>query len=85
MRWETLGIVFSALVQAILSLPERDAFFCTQRCERKDRKAFAVEMKDCLQACVTLSNWMDLINLPMVGLLAKNVISQTIISGDTSK
>ncbi|TVY65620.1 hypothetical protein LSUE1_G008261 [Lachnellula suecica] len=81
---ETVGIVFSALVSATLSLPEKDAFFCTQRGERKDRKAFAVEMKDCVQACITLSNWMDLINLPMVALLAKNLVLQTVISGDAS-
>jgi len=85
MRWETIGIVFACLVTATLSLPERDAFFCTQRGDRRDRKLFAVEMKDCVQACITLSNWKDLINLPMVALLAKNLILQTVISGDTSK
>jgi hypothetical protein len=85
MRWETVGFLFTGLVQATLSLPERDAFFCTQKGERRDRKSFAVEMKDCLQACIMLSNWMDLINLPMVTLLAKNLILQTVISGDTSK
>jgi hypothetical protein len=85
MRWETIGIVFACLVTATLSLPERDGFFCTQRGDRRDRKLFAVEMKDCVQACITLSNWKDLINLPMVGLLAKNLILQTVISGDTSK
>ncbi|KAF4635056.1 hypothetical protein G7Y89_g3055 [Cudoniella acicularis] len=84
LRWESLGIVYSALASATLSLPERDAFFTTQRGNRKDRKSFAVEMKDCVQACITLSNYMDLINLPMVALLTKNLILQTVISGDTS-
>ncbi|TVY34147.1 hypothetical protein LSUB1_G006396 [Lachnellula subtilissima] len=85
MRWETVGLVFCALTQATLSLQERDAFFCTQTGNRKDRKTFAVEMKDCVQACITLSNWMDLINLPMVSLLSRNLVLQTVISGDTSK
>lgn len=76
MRWETIGLVFSGLAQATLSLPERDAFFCTQMGTRKDRKAFAVEMKECVQACITLSNWMDLINLPMVTLLSRNLVLQ---------
>ncbi|KAG9238861.1 hypothetical protein BJ875DRAFT_285697 [Amylocarpus encephaloides] len=84
LRWEILGIVYSALTNATLSLPERDAFFCTQKGVRRDRKVFAVEMKDCVQACVTLSNYMDLINFPMVALLTKNLILQTVISGDTS-
>ncbi|TVY46496.1 hypothetical protein LOCC1_G001894 [Lachnellula occidentalis] len=84
MRWETVGLVFAGLAQATLSLPERDAIFCTQIGNRKDRKAFAVEMKECVQACITLSNWMDLINLPMVTLLSRNLVLQTVISGDTS-
>ncbi|CAG8982274.1 hypothetical protein HYALB_00004508 [Hymenoscyphus albidus] len=84
LRWEILGMVFSALTSATLSLPERDAFFTTQKGPRRDRKSFAVEMKDCVQACVNLSNYMDLINFPMVALLTKNLILQTVISGDTS-
>jgi hypothetical protein len=60
LRWESLGIVFCALVSAILSLPERDAFFRTQRGTRSNRKEFAVEMKNCVQACITLSNFQDL-------------------------
>ena len=85
LRWEILGYVYSALTSATLSLPERDAFFRTQKGGRSNRKVFAVEMKDCVQACVTLSNYMDLINFPMVALLARNLTLQTVISGDTSK
>ncbi|KAH8656163.1 hypothetical protein BGZ60DRAFT_385064 [Tricladium varicosporioides] len=84
LRWESLGIVYAGLCSALLSLPERDAFFCTQRGSRKDRKSFAVELKDCVQACITLSNYLDLINIPMVVLLTKNLVLQTVISGDTS-
>ena len=85
LRWETLGAVFGALTSATLSLPERDAFFCTQRGQRKNRKHFAMEMKDCVQTCLTLSNYLDLINMQMVCLLAKNLILQTVLSGDTSE
>jgi hypothetical protein len=85
LRWESLGSVFGALTTATLSLPERDAFFTTQRGARSNRKQFAVEMKDCVQACVTLSNYQDLINMQMVSLLVKNLILQTVISGDTSR
>ncbi|RDW92003.1 hypothetical protein BP5796_01397 [Coleophoma crateriformis] len=84
MRWETLGAVFTTLGHAILSLPERDPFFCSQRGLRSNRKAWASELKDCVQACVTLSNYGDLINVHMVALLAKNHLFQTIISGDAS-
>lgn len=52
---------------------------------RVDRKHFAVEMKDCLQACITLSNYMDLLNILMVALLYRNYLMQTVISGDTSR
>lgn len=85
MRWESLGGVYGALTTAILSLPERDAFFSTQRGDRRNRRNFSVEMKECVQACVTLSNYMDLINSTMVSLLVKNLILQTVISGDASK
>lgn len=84
-RWETLGTVYGALTTAILSLPERDAFFATQKGERRNRRSFAVEMKDCVQACITLSNYMDLINVPMVSLLVRNLVLQTVLSGDASK
>jgi hypothetical protein len=77
LRWETLGSVFAAITNATLSLPERDAFFCTQRAPRSNRKEFSVEMKDCVQACITLSNYQDLINMQMVSLLVKNLILQT--------
>ncbi|CZT10242.1 hypothetical protein WAI453_009350 [Rhynchosporium graminicola] len=83
-RWESLGSVYGALTTSILSLPERDAFFATQRGERRNRRDFAVEMKDCVQACITLSNYMDLINVPMVALLTKNFVLQTVLSGDAS-
>ncbi len=76
LRWESLGGVFGALTTAILSLPERDAFFTTQRGDRRIRRNFSVEMKDCVQACITLSNYMDLINPIMVSLLVKNLILQ---------
>jgi hypothetical protein len=85
LRWETLGAVFGALTGATLSLHERDAFFCTQRGQRSNRKLFAMEMKDCVQTCITLSNYMDLINMQMVSLLTKNLILQTVLSGDTSE
>lgn len=82
LRWEVVGQVYGALAGAILSLGERDPFFGTQEGERRDRRRFAVEMKECTQACVTLSNFVDLINLPMVALLVKNLVLQTVISGD---
>lgn len=85
LRWEAVGAIFCGLTSAVLSLQERDAFFTTQRCSRLDRKHFAVEMKDCLQACITLSNYMDLLNILMIACLCKNLILQTILSGDTSK
>lgn len=85
LRWESLGGVYGSLTTAILSLPERDAFFTTQRGDRRNRRNFSVELKDCVQACITLSNYMDLINPQMVNLLVKNLILQTVISGDASK
>jgi hypothetical protein len=85
LRWESLGSVFGALTSAILSLPERDAFFCSRKGHRSNRKNFAMEMKDCVQACITLSNYMDILNVHMVSLLAKNLILQTVLSGDTSE
>lgn len=85
LRWEILGGIFSALTKAVLSLTERDPFFSTQRGERRSRRNFSIELKDCVQACITLSNYMDLINVPMVALLLKNLILETVISGDVSK
>ena len=85
LRWESLGLVYGAMTSAILSLPERDPFFTTQSGQRNDRKAFALEMKDCVQACVTLSSHTDLINPLMVSLLVKNLLLQSVCSGDTSE
>ncbi|CCD55295.1 similar to transcription factor Cys6 [Botrytis cinerea T4] len=84
MRWESVGLIFAALCRCVLSLSERDAFFTTQPGQRKDRKHFAMELKDCIQACVTLSNYMDYINTVMVGLLTENLIITTVIMGDAS-
>jgi hypothetical protein len=81
LRWESLGMVIASLTTAILSLPDREPFFTG----RKDRRTLAVEMKDCVQACGLLSNYMDLINIVMVALLARNLILQTVLSGDASK
>lgn len=85
LRWEAVGTVIAELTHAILSIPERDCFFCSQEIKsRKDRRGFAMEMKDLTQACVTLSNYGELINMQMVALLGKNMHLQTILSGDTS-
>jgi hypothetical protein len=84
LRWEAVGNVYAALCTAILSLPDRDPFFATQKGESQNRSNFSVKMKDCLQACITLSNYMELINVMMVVLLVKNMILQTLISGDIS-
>lgn len=76
MRWETLGGIFCALGHAILSFPERDPFFCRKQDQKSNRKMWASELKGCVQACVTLSNYGDLINAHMVALLAKNHLFQ---------
>lgn len=85
LRWETLGTIFGILATTVLLLPERDPFFLTQRGKRRYKRNFSIELKDCVQACVTLANYMDLINVPMVALLLKNLKLQAIISGDISK
>lgn len=84
MRWEAVGCMLAGLASALLSLPERDGFFTTQRSARTDRKHFAVEMKDCLQACISLSNYMDFLNILMVAITCRNMFLQTVLSGDTS-
>ncbi|KAH8592975.1 hypothetical protein B0O99DRAFT_689190 [Bisporella sp. PMI_857] len=84
LRWETIGMIFACLTAALLSIPERDGFYCTQVESRRNRKHFAMEMKDCVQACITLSNYMDLINMQMVALLFSNLMLQTLLGGDTS-
>jgi hypothetical protein len=84
LTWETLDTIFGALTSAVLSLPERDHCFSTQRGERCKRN-FSIELKDYVQACITLANYMDLINVSMVALLLKNLKLQTIFSSDVSK
>jgi hypothetical protein len=84
LRWEAVGNVYAALCTAIISLPDRDPFFAKQKGECKNRRNFSVKMKDCVQACITLSNYMELINVMMIALLVKNMILQTLISGDIS-
>lgn len=83
-RWEILGQIFITLASALLSIPDRDPFFTTQKGSRSNRKHFAIEMKDAAQACITLSNYTDLLNVQMVALLTKNMILSTVIHGDTS-
>ena len=85
LRWESLGSVFAALAGAILSLPERDAFFCSQKGARSNRQNFAMEMKDCVQTCINLSNYADQLSVHMVSLLLRNFTLQTVLSGDTSE
>lgn len=85
LRWESLGCVLAAIISAILSLPDGDAFFCTQKGQRANRKLFALELKDCVQACIILSSYMDNLNVQMVALLAKNLVMTTVLSGDTSE
>jgi len=84
LRWEAVGNLYAALFTASLSLPDRDPFFATQKGENRNRRNFSVKMKDCVQACITLSNYMELMNVMMVALLVKNLILQTLISGDVS-
>lgn len=85
LRWEIVGSVFGALTTAVRLLPERDPFFSTQQGERRSKNSFTMELKDCVQACITLSNYLDFLNIPMVALLLKNLKLQTVISGDVSK
>lgn len=85
MRWEAIGCVFAGLSSALLSLPERDGFFTTQTGARMDRNHFAVEMKDCLQACMSLSTYLDFLNILTVVITCRNMTLQTVVSGDTSK
>ncbi|PQE31313.1 fungal specific transcription factor protein [Rutstroemia sp. NJR-2017a WRK4] len=84
LRWEAVGLVFSAIAFSVVSYSDRDAFFTTQSGPRRDRRHFALELKDCVQSCVTLSNYMDYINMLMVTLLLENLILTTILSGDAS-
>jgi hypothetical protein len=84
LRWEAVGLVFSAICFAVVRYSERDAFFATLSGPRRDRRHFALELKDCIQSCVTLSNYMDYINMLMISLLIENLILTTILSGDAS-
>jgi hypothetical protein len=82
LRWEIIGALFGCMTSGILSLPERHAFF-TARGSRRSKKQYTKEMKDCVQTCISLSNYSDRLNVQMVALLAKNLILETVISGDS--
>ncbi|KAM3077180.1 hypothetical protein ACMFMG_003356 [Clarireedia jacksonii] len=50
LRWEAVGLVFSAICFAVVGHSERDAFYTTQSGPRRDRRHFALELKDCVQS-----------------------------------
>lgn len=85
LRWETIGILFSVLGGVLLACPDDDPFWSTQSGRRMHRKEFALEMKECVDECVKLSNQMDNINILMVSLLFKRIILESQCTGDTSK
>jgi hypothetical protein len=84
-RWEMLGMLICTLGNVLLAIPEDDAFWAAQTGRRAYRKQFALEMKECVDECVKLSNQMDNINILMISLLFKRSILESQCTGDTSK
>jgi len=84
LRWEMMGMIFCALGNVLLAIPDDDPFWATQSGRRTHRREFATEMKECVDECVKLSNQMDNINVLMVSLLFKRNILESQCTGDTS-
>lgn len=84
LRWEMMGIIYCALGNVLLAISDDDSFWSTQSGRRMYRKEFAMEMKECVDECVNLSNQMDNINVLMVCLIYKRNILESQITGDTS-
>jgi hypothetical protein len=84
LRWEMMGILFCSMGNVLLAVPDDDPFWSTQSGRRMHRREFAIEMKECADECVKLSNQMDNINILMVSLLFKRNILESQCTGDTS-
>jgi hypothetical protein len=85
MRWEIMGIIFCTIGYVLLAIPEDDPLWASQTGRRTCRKQFAMEMKECVDDCINLSNQMFNINMLMVSLLFKRNILESQCTGDTSK
>jgi hypothetical protein len=84
LRWEMLGIIFCILGKVLLVLPEDDSFWSSQSGRRMHRKDFTLEMKECVDECIKLSNQTDNINMLLVIVLFKRNILESQCTGDTS-
>lgn len=85
LRWEMIGIIFCILGKVMLVLPEDDPFWASQSGRRMQRRDFTLEMKECADECIKLSDQMDNINMLLVILLHKRNILESQCTGDTSK
>lgn len=84
-RWEAMGILFTAWAYGSLSSPDDDEIFAKQKASRGDRMKFAVEMQKLGLACANLSGRSRFVNVLSVFLSYQCCILETVINGDSSK
>lgn len=84
-RWEAMGLLFTAWAFGSLSSPDDDEIFAKQEASRGDRMKFAVDMQKLGLACANLSDQTRFVNVLSVFLSYQSCILETVINGDSSK
>jgi len=85
LRWEAIGVLFTYWAFGAISSPEDDPIFFDDKGNKRDRRQYMIELKECASSCIALCNHVERRNPLVVYLLYKHSLLESIISGDTSK
>jgi Fungal Zn(2)-Cys(6) binuclear cluster domain len=82
-RWESIGILFSALAYGLLAIPDRDFGPLGVSLGYSDKKKGVLAMKEAVEWCLELCK--HSLNTLVCNLLYKNFLLETVLHGDGSK
>jgi hypothetical protein len=82
-RWESVGILLSALAYGLLSVPDREFGFLGVSLVYSDNKKGVLALKEAIEWCLELCK--HSLNTLMCSLLYKNLLLETVLYGDSSK
>lgn len=86
LRWEIVGNLFAIFAHSVMTVPDWDPLFATDKDGGEWKKRQSGERsRECAEACLALCNDVDSVNDFVIALMSTAYVLQSLYEGDTSK
>ena len=86
LRWEIVGNLFTIFALSVMTVPDWDPLFATNKNgDEWNKRQSGERSRECAEACLALCNDVDFINDFVIALMSTAYVLQSLHEGDTSK